>query len=183
MPWTMAHPSRSVKCIIAISLSESSLIKDLRGPPQGVFSFARPVHPHRLGRVGPQLRLGAFLFSMSASLNCARSSASPFLEATIAQVPRICKQNVEKTPKRPEFRAFGDAIARPRLRTRNSGRNPWCAPHRKDLGPSSCENFSARLSHCRQAFGKARFPFRPPVIGRATSGLRRGEAKKSRRRA
>ena len=47
---------------------------------------------------------------MSASVNCARSAALSFLEGTIAQIPIICKENVENTPKRPEFRAFGDTL-------------------------------------------------------------------------
>src|SRR5271170_6862522 len=65
--------------------------------PQGVFSFACPVRPHRLARVGPPLRPGAFLFSMPASFNHVRSAALSFLEFIMAQVPRICKEYVEKT--------------------------------------------------------------------------------------
>jgi hypothetical protein len=53
---------------------------------------------------------------MSASLNCARSAASPFLEGIMTQIPRIHKENVKNHAKRPEFRAFKDALARPQLR-------------------------------------------------------------------
>ena len=94
--------------------------------PQGVFSFACPVRPHGLARIEPPLRRGALLFSMSASFNCARSAALSFLECIMAQIPKICKENVEKSPKRPEFRAFGDAVARPRLR------RPTAAPAGRD---------------------------------------------------
>jgi hypothetical protein len=76
--------------------------------PQGVFSFACSVRPHRLARVGPPLRPGASLFSMSASFNCGCSgcsAASPFLEGIMAQIPRICKQ-----------------MSRNRQNARNSGR-------------------------------------------------------------
>jgi hypothetical protein len=90
--------------------------------PQGVFSFASPVRPHRLARVGPPLRPGAFLFSMSTSLNFARSAALTFLERIMTQIWKICKENGDKSPKPPEFRAFGDAVARPRLR------HPTAAP-------------------------------------------------------
>ena len=65
--------------------------------PQGIFSFARPVRPHRLARVEPPLRRGAFLFSMSASFYSARSAALSFLERIMAQIRRICKENVEKS--------------------------------------------------------------------------------------
>jgi hypothetical protein len=43
---------------------------------------------------------------MSASFNCARSAALSFLEGIMTQIPVIRKENVEKTPKRPEFLAF-----------------------------------------------------------------------------
>jgi hypothetical protein len=39
-----------------------------------------------------------------------------FLEAVITQIPRIRNENVDNMQKRPEFRAFRDALARPRLR-------------------------------------------------------------------
>jgi hypothetical protein len=84
--------------------------------PQGVFCFCCPVGPHRLARVGPLLRRGAFLVSMSASFNCARSAALPFLESIMPQILKICKQNVDKSPKRSEFRAFRDTVAQPQLR-------------------------------------------------------------------
>jgi hypothetical protein len=91
---------------LGFSLSESSLIKDLRGPPQGVFSFARLLRAHRPTRVEAPLRRGALLFLMPASFDCARSAALSFVGGIMAQILRICKKNVQKSPKRPEFRAF-----------------------------------------------------------------------------
>jgi hypothetical protein len=92
-----------------LSLSETSLINDLRGPPRAFFSFARPIRPHGLARVGPALRPGAFLVSMSASFNSARSAALSFLEGIMAQVPGISKIYVEKMQ---NVRNFG-RLARP----------------------------------------------------------------------
>src|SRR5271163_473073 len=66
--------------------------------PQGVFSFACPVRPHRLARVELPLWAGALVFFMSASFNCARSAALPFSGDIMAHILRICKQNVEKSP-------------------------------------------------------------------------------------
>jgi hypothetical protein len=74
--------------------------------PQGVFSFASPARPRRLARVGPPPRPGSFLFSMSASFNCARPAALSFFEDIMTQIYKICKQNVDKSPKRPEFCVF-----------------------------------------------------------------------------
>src|SRR5271154_3374354 len=59
--------------------------------PQGVFSFAGPVRRHRLARVGPPLRAGTLVCSMSASFNCTRSAALSFLEGIMTQVAKICK--------------------------------------------------------------------------------------------
>ena len=112
--------------------------------PQGVFSFASPVRPHRLARVGPPLRPGAFLVSMSASFNCARSAALLFLEDTMTQIRRICKENVEKSPKRPEFRAFGDAAAHPRLR------HPTAAP--AGPRPPADNSGRGRQHHCTEVW-------------------------------
>jgi hypothetical protein len=53
---------------------------------------------------------------MSTSLNFARLAALTFLERIMTQIWKICKENGDKSPKPPEFRAFGDAVARPRLR-------------------------------------------------------------------
>jgi hypothetical protein len=53
---------------------------------------------------------------MSASFTRARSAVLSFLEDIMAQIPRIRNENVANMQKRPEFRAFRDALARPRLR-------------------------------------------------------------------
>src|SRR5271156_1068683 len=66
---TMARPSRSVKCIIAISLSELSLFKDLRGPPGPEISSAplSPVEKH----------WAAMAYCAGARSQCGRSSLAP----------------------------------------------------------------------------------------------------------
>jgi hypothetical protein len=58
---------------------------------------------------------------MFASFNCARSAAASFLEDIMTQMAIIRKENVDKSPKRPEFRELGDAAARPRLRHPTGG--------------------------------------------------------------
>ena len=65
-------------------------------PPRAFF-FCLPGSPsYRLARVEPPLRPGAFLCSMSASFNFARSAALSFIEFIMAQIPIICKTYVEE---------------------------------------------------------------------------------------
>jgi len=75
---------------------------------------------------------------MSASFNSARSAALSFLEGIMAQIPRICKENVENMQKCPEFRAFGDAVARPRLRDPTAApAQPRAMPETAKLSPNT----------------------------------------------
>jgi hypothetical protein len=131
---TESNPGKSLDFLVRIEPYQG-----LARTPQGVFSFACPVRPHRLAHVGnsssqrsdkccpvrphrlahvgPPPRPGAFLVSMSTSFNYARSAALSFLECIMAQFSKICKENVDKSPKRPEFRAFEDAAATRRGRS------------------------------------------------------------------
>jgi hypothetical protein len=70
---------------------------------------------------------------MSASFDCARSGALLFLERIMTQISKICKEYVEKSPKRAEFRAFGDPVAHPRLR------HPTAAPAQPRSGPKTAK--------------------------------------------
>jgi hypothetical protein len=51
----------------------------------------------------------------------------------MAQIPKICKKNGEKTPKRPEFPAFGDAVAHSWLR------HPTAAPAARRYPPKAAK--------------------------------------------
>jgi hypothetical protein len=74
-----SHQGKSLDLLVRVEPYQG-----LARTPQDVFSFACPFRPHRLARVEPPLRPGGFLFFMSASFNCARSAALPFLEGIMA---------------------------------------------------------------------------------------------------
>jgi hypothetical protein len=90
---------------LGFSLSESSLIKDLRGPPRAFFllpaRFARNAQRASNRRFG---REPSFFHVCLVSLR--HSAELPFLGGIMAQFRRICKKNGEKSPKRAELLRF-----------------------------------------------------------------------------
>jgi hypothetical protein len=96
---------RESRRLTLISLSESSLIKDLRGPPRVFFPL-----PRRLARMPGARRIVASVGSLAISHICIVKlrplEGLAFLEFIMTQIQKICKEYVDKSPKHPEFRAF-----------------------------------------------------------------------------
>ena len=112
-------------------MSESSLINHLRGPPRAFFLL-----PPRFARIASRASdrrscREPYSFPCLHSFNCVRSAASSFLECIMAQIQKICKNNVEKPPKRPEFRTFGDAAAGSAVRRRQLRTRVACERRRR----------------------------------------------------
>jgi hypothetical protein len=77
---------------------------------------------------------------MFASIDCGRLVAFSFLESTMAQFSTNAMKNVDKSPKRPEFRAFGDAVACPASSSTAARLKPAAASPEKQPRRARCRN-------------------------------------------
>ena len=97
-----------------ISFVQIEPYQGLARTPQGGFSFACPVRPHRLARVGPPHRPGAFLFHMHSSFNRVRLAALSFFEIYYTtdseNLQEVCRETA-KTLGIPGVRGLGRSSA------------------------------------------------------------------------